>query len=219
MNFLAHLALAENDSEARVGQVLADFVSAGSIGTFPRGIQDGILAHQRIDSFSDTHPAFASARWRLHPPYRRYGGVLVDVYFDHFLARGWTRFGNGDPLPDFAASCYRSLNAYRHLGPDRFGVAVKAMARDNWLVSYAELRGVDRALRGIAKRCKYDNPLGSGVSVLEANYEGLRSDFELFFPQLRSFAETLGSPASLRGMNVEQASAPRQAGALPPLGR
>ena len=219
MNFLAHLALAENDSEARVGQVLADFVSAGSIGTFSRGIQDGILAHQRIDSFSDDHPVFASARCRLHPPYRRYGGVLVDVFFDHFLARGWTLFGNGDPLPDFATSCYRSLNAYRHLGPDRFGVTVKAMTRDNWLVSYAELRGVDRTLRGIAKRCKYDNPLGTGVSVLEANYEGLRSDFELFFPQLRSYVETLGSPASLRDSKAEQASAPRQAGALPPVGR
>lgn len=188
MNFLAHLLLAENEDEARVGQVLADFVSAASIGTFAAGIQAGIRAHQRIDAFTDSQPTFARARRRLHPPYRRWGGVLLDVYFDHFLANAWDRHGDGSRLPEFAESCYQTLRQYRHLPARGFQVAIDAMRRDNWLVRYRDLRGIDRTLRGIARHCSHENPLNTGIKVLEANYESLRSDFEIFFPELKAFA-------------------------------
>lgn len=203
MNFLAHLLLSENDGEARVGQVLADFVDASSIGTFSAGIQSGIRAHQRIDAFSDRHPAFATARRRLRPPYRRYGGVLLDVYFDHFLASAWERHGNGTDLPEFAESCYRTLHSYRDLPAERFRIAIDAMRRGNWLVGYASVEGVDRALRGVARRCRHENPLDSGASVLKANYESFRSDFEIFFPRLKAYARSMhgtGRPEGLRGV-------------------
>ena len=187
MNCLAHLLLAEDENEARVGQVLADFVSAKSIGTFAAGIQAGIRAHQRIDAFADCHAAVATARRRLEPPYRRWGGVLLDVYFDHFLAKGWDQHGDGSLLPQFAESCYRTLSAYRHLPAERFRHAIDAMRRENWLVGYGNLSGIDKALRGIARRCTRENPLSTGIRVLEANYEALRSDFEIFFPQLKAF--------------------------------
>ncbi len=193
MNFLAHLRLAGNSDEARVGQVLADFVRAPSVSSLAPGIQAGIRAHQRIDAFADAHPAFATARRRLRPPYRRYAGVLLDVYFDHFLALGWERHGDGSGLASFAESCYATLQRFRNLPVPRFARAVDAMQQENWLVGYAEITGVERALQGIARRCRRENPLASGAGVLLEHYECLRADFERVFPPLTAFASSIAS--------------------------
>ena len=191
MNHLAHLLLAGDDPEAQVGQVLADFVTAGSIASFAPGIQAGIRAHQRIDAYADGHPVFCVARKRLRPPYRRFGGVLLDVWFDHFLATGWDQHGNGTSLAEFAQARYRVLHEYRHLRAPRFRVVVEAMRQDDWLVAYSELSFVDRVLHGISRRFKRENPIGSALPVLLENYEALRSDFEEFFPELKAYAGTL----------------------------
>ncbi len=191
MNHLAHLLLAGDAPEAKVGQVLADFVTAGEIAKFAPGIQSGIRAHQRIDSFADGHPVFAQARRRLKPPYRRFGGVLLDIYFDHFLARSWERHGDGGPLTGFAERAYRTLHEYRDLPSARFRVVVAAMRRDNWLVGYASLAGVDRALCGLSRRFPRANPLASGGAVLRDQYAALAGDFEEFFPPLAEYARTI----------------------------
>lgn len=167
-----------------VGQVLADFVTAGEIAGFPPAIQAGIRCHQRIDAFADGHPVFARARRRMKPPYRRFAGVLLDVYFDHFLAIEWHVYGNGSPLAAFAAGCYEALRRYRGLQVPRYRRAVEAMRRDDWLVGYSTLEGVDRALRGIGRRFPRANPLDSGIQVLQAGYQDLQADFRELFPVL-----------------------------------
>ena len=195
MNYLAHLLLAGDKPGAQVGQVLADCISAGSIGMFQADIQAGIRAHQKIDVYSDSHPVYRAARQRLQPPYRRYAGVLLDVYFDHFLAKGWSRHGDGTALAEFAERRYETLRRYRDLPSKRFRLVVDAMTRDNWLVGYSRLGGVERALRGISRRFSRENPVASGATVLLENYAPLRSDFEEFFPQLKEYALTLSRPA------------------------
>ena len=106
--------------------MLADFVTASDIAAFAPGIQAGIRAHQCIDSFADSHPVLARARRRLKPPYRRFGGVLLDTYFDHFLARFWVFYGDGGSLDEFADRTYRILNDYRDLPSARFLMVVAA---------------------------------------------------------------------------------------------
>lgn len=161
MNHLAHLLLAGYDPGAKLGQLLADFVTASDIAVFSPGIQAGIRARQRIDSFADGHPVFARARRRLKPHHLRFGGVLLDIYFDHFLARCWERYGDGSPLDESADRTYGILNDYRDLPSARFRRVVAAMCRDHWLAGYASLAGVDRALRGLSKRFTRTNPLAS----------------------------------------------------------
>ena len=196
MNFLAHLLLAGDDPEAQVGQVLADLADTRSIPLLTNGIQAGIRAHQRIDVFTDLHPAFDAARRRLRPPYRRFAGVLLDVFFDHFLARAWDRHGDGTQLSDFAESRYEVLSMYRDLPVKRFGRMVDSMRRDNWLVGYARTSGVERALKGIAARCSRENPIASGRSELTRNYEALQVDFEALFPQVKAYAAALTAESS-----------------------
>ncbi len=199
MNHLAHLLLAGDDAEAQVGQLLADFVTAGDIAAFAPGIRAGIRAHQRIDSFADSHPVFARARRRLKPPYRRFGGVLLDICFDHFLARCWERYGGGGSLAGFADRTCRILNDYRDLPPARFRRAVAAMCRDDWLVGYASLAGVDRALQGLSKRFPRANPLASGGTVPRDQHAALEADFQAFFPALAEYARSPCRAAAERG--------------------
>ncbi len=192
MNFLAHLLLAGDDPEHQVGQVLADLVSTTAIPSFTPGIQEGIRAHQRIDVFTDAHPAVDTARRRLRPPYRRFAGVLLDIYFDHFLARQWDRHGAATPLPSFARQRYATLAAYTDLPVPRYVRVITAMRREDWLVGYAAVAGVTRALRGISARFSRPNPISSGTQPLLENYAALRADFEAFLPALK---DHVGRPA------------------------
>ena len=96
---------------------------------FQADIQAGIRAHQKIDVYSDNHPVCRAARQRLQPPYRRFAGILLDVYFDHFLARGWSRHGDGTALAEFAQKRYEILVRYRDLPSKRFRLVVDAMTR------------------------------------------------------------------------------------------
>lgn len=190
MNHLAHLLLAGDDAEAKVGHVLADFVTASDIAAFAPGIQAGIGAHQRIDSFADSHPVFARARRRLKPPYRRFGSVLLDIYFDHFLTRCWERYGDGGTLDEFADRTYGILNDSRDLPSARFRMVAAAMRRHNWLVGYASQAGFGRALRELPKRFPRTNPLASGRAVVRDHYAALEADFQAFFPSLAEHARS-----------------------------
>lgn len=188
MNYLAHLYLAGDDPQAQIGQVLADFVAAGEIDGFAPGIRAGIRAHQRIDVFTDAHPVAQAARRRMNPPYRRYGNVLLDLFFDHFLARNWSSYSAGVSLDAFARESYRNLENHRGVYPgERFQRVVRLMRRDDWLGSYREIDNIDRALQGVSRRLTRSNPLGEAVSVLRAQYKELEADFAQFFPQLEAY--------------------------------
>ncbi len=188
MNYLAHLYLAGDDPQAQVGQVLADFVASREIDGFAPGIRDGIRAHQRIDVFTDAHPVAQAARRRMAPPYRRYGNILLDLFFDHFLAKNWGRYRGDVALEEFARSSYRNLEDYRDVYPGgRFQLVVLLMRQGDWLGSYRKVENIDRALKGISRRLTRSNPLGDAVSVLRDQYEELGADFAKFFPELEAY--------------------------------
>ncbi len=203
MNHLAHLRLAAPDPDEMVGQVLADFVTAGAIPAFAPAIQAGIRRHQRIDAYTDGHPVVARARRRMRPPNRRFAGVFLDLFFDHFLAREWRVYGDGRPLEEFADFCYGVLRDRRALPAPRYGLAIDAMRRDNWLVGYADLAVVDRVCRAVSRRFPRKNPLASGAQILRNDYEAFRGDFGAFFPALaRRFARVPHSGSGRAGGTI-----------------
>ena len=187
MNYLAHLYLAGDDPQAQVGQVLADFVASREIDGFAPGIRAGIRAHQRIDVFTDAHPIVQAARARMSPPYRRYGNILLDLFFDHFLAKKWDRYGGDISLEEFARRSYCNLEAHRDVYPGRFQRVVFFMRQGDWLGSYREVGNIDRALKGISRRLTRSNPLGDAVAVLRTQYKELEGDFTGFFPELEAY--------------------------------
>lgn len=193
MNYLAHLYLADADPEAWVGNLMGDFAKGQLPESLPPAIRRGIVLHRRIDAFSDAHPCFIASKRRIQPAFRRYGGILVDIFYDHFLARDWETY-SPVPLRHFALAVYQALRTYYDCLPAPMQRSVSYMIAHDLLLSYREVTGVDRALRGIEGRLKRPSQLGQAGVELERHYPALRADFTAFFPELIAFVQTQKEP-------------------------
>lgn len=185
MNYLAHLYLAGPEDDALIGNFLGDFVK-GHVDEAPPAYREGIALHRAVDSFTDDHPIALQSRRRVSAERRRFAGIIVDVCFDHFLARDWPRFSS-QPLPAFSRRVYALLESRRPDLPDRVLRALPHMQREDWLAGYARTEGIARALDGLSRRRPRLAPLRGSVEELLANYAGLESDFHAFFPQVEAF--------------------------------
>ncbi|HRO35453.1 ACP phosphodiesterase, partial [Thauera sp.] len=128
MNFLAHAWLAGESPALVVGGVFGDWVKGPLPGTLPADLARGVALHRAIDAFAETHPAFRASRARMSVARRRYAGVLVDIFWDHLLARDWALHGEGALAP-YCAGVYRQLAARRADLPASAHLALELMAR------------------------------------------------------------------------------------------
>ncbi|TDJ33206.1 MAG: DUF479 domain-containing protein [Gammaproteobacteria bacterium] len=189
MNHLAHCYLSDGSDLELVGSLMGDFVK-GRLETldYPQPVLNALRLHRRIDSTTDAHPRVAKSRNRFDPEFRRYAGILTDVFYDHFLARSWTRYHH-TPLTDFAQRVYDALNIHENLLPERLKLFSVYMQQRDLLVNYRELDTIDQSLKGIAARLSRANPIGDARAQLEKHYDGLESDFHAYFPDVIRMAK------------------------------
>lgn len=185
MNLLAHIYLAGENEDHVVGQVLADFLERGWRKRASAGVVEGVRLHQQVDLFTDRHAAFRRSRERLPQELRRYAGIVVDIFYDHFLARRWNRFHQW-PLERFAESRYAILRARADETTDLLQRILPRMAEQDWLTSYREVEGVERALAGVSRRLRRVNPIAEAGGALREDQEGFEEDFWAFFPDLEA---------------------------------
>ncbi|MGE4366167.1 ACP phosphodiesterase [Thermomonas sp.] len=184
MNYLAHAWLARQSDDAILGALLGDFVLGQSaLDDWPAPVRAEIVRHRRIDRYTDTHPAVADARARFGP-LRRYAGIVLDVYFDHCLARDWARW-DATPLDAFTGRIYRVLDERRGVLPPRLAALAPRMAAQDWLGAYARRESVDATVRGIATRLSRNGEkLVACLAMLRADEAHMQATFEAFFPGL-----------------------------------
>jgi acyl carrier protein phosphodiesterase len=191
MNYLAHLYLAESeDPESLIGNLMGDFVKGRVSGLWTPGLRRGILRHRKIDAFTDGHAVVKTSKRRIRPELRRYAGVLVDVFYDHFLAKHWRRYSS-TPLRNFSWSAYRILATHYDFLPASMQRSVSYMIANDLLMTYREITGIQRALLGIQGRLKRPGRLAEGVTDLRRNYAPLATDFAVFFPELIDYSASL----------------------------
>lgn len=188
MNFLAHAWLAGPDEALRLGGLLGDFVKGPLPGSLSEAVARGVRLHRAIDSFADRHPAFQASRLRVSPARRRVAGVMVDMFYDHFLARYWLEYHPAEPLPAFTARQYRLLAGMGAELPPRLARILPAMQADDWLASYRDEAVIARALDRMATRLTRTNPLPGAGAELLTNYAGFEADFRRFITDARCFA-------------------------------
>jgi len=189
LNWLAHVFLSNPDIEFRLGNLLADLVKgqdrAGMSANFLRGVQQ----HQVIDAFTDSHPLVHRSRARIGGDYRQVTGILVDVFYDHFLAIDWDQYAS-EPLEAFTGCLYTEIRAHAIALPEPAQSAVDQMICEDRLGSYRRIEGIEASLRRVsirlAARVGKEFELEKGVSELVANFDGLKEDFAKFFPALRA---------------------------------
>lgn len=187
MNFLAHLFLSGDSPELLVGNLMGDFVKGRLAGRFPPGIRAGIELHRRIDSFAHGNGDFIAGKRRIDPSFGHYRGILVDLFYDHFLALDWDDYRD-EPLPRFLARAGRILEDHREVLPERLQRILPAMLCD-WIPSYRLIEGIGEVLGRMSGRIGRPNPLPAGVEELRRNYGALRDDFRRFLPEARRYAE------------------------------
>lgn len=183
MNWLAHLYLSEPNPAFRIGNLLPDMVPASALSGLSSEYLRGVRQHRRIDAFTDRHPVVRRSISRVTSDFRRYGGILIDIFYDHFLAREWDGYSRV-PLQAFAAEIYDSFDQYRAEIPLEALVHLKHMRENNWLCAYREIDGILAALDRLGLRLRRPVPLGNAISVLRENYDALYADFLAFFPEL-----------------------------------
>ncbi|MBB5020327.1 acyl carrier protein phosphodiesterase [Chitinivorax tropicus] len=188
-NYLTHLCLAEDTPTGRVGNLLGDFIKLRQAAHLPMALQRGLILHQAMDGFTDRHPIVLRSKARISSLRRRYAGILIDIFYDHFLASHWQQY-HPTPLLAFTHQIYDELAAFEPVLPDRLRSIRPIMSAENWLLNYQHLDGIESTLQRFAiHRLKQPSTLGTGVIELTEHYVGLGEDFQQFFPALQAFTQ------------------------------
>ena len=187
MNFLFHMLLSGSDDQILVGNFMGDFVKGPLADCFPERIRQGVALHRRIDSFASRAEQFQSSRRRLDPHYGLYRGVLVDLFYDHFLVSGWNDWSD-EPFDRYLARTRVIIEGQQAELPERMQALVPIIFEE-LLPSYGEVNGIGKALERMSRRVTRSNPLAGGEIELLRHYGDLQADFRAFMPIVRSVAE------------------------------
>ncbi|OOG73617.1 ACP phosphodiesterase [Flavobacterium sp. A45] len=184
MNFLAHIYLSGNNDLIKIGNFMADGIRGKQFETYPLEIQKGIILHRFIDTYTDAHPVFRKSTKRLHEKYHHYAGVIIDVFYDHFLAKNWKNYSD-ENLTDFTNRFYQSLRDNHDFLSERTKGMMPYMIEFNWLVSYETVEGITRILTQMDSRTKNESKMRFSSKELIEYYTEFEQEFATFFEDLR----------------------------------
>ena len=187
MNFLAHIYLSGSNDNIAIGNFISDSIRGNKYKTFPKEIQKGILLHREIDTFTDAHPIFRQSTKRLHKNYSHYSGVIVDIFYDHYLAKNWSKYSD-IPIEEYTIHFYEILQAKFDILPLKVQRLMPYMISGNWLLSYANIEGINKVLEGMNSRTKYVSKMNLAVNDLKEYYTEFEVEFTLFFDELIKFS-------------------------------
>lgn len=187
MNFLAHSLLAGDAPSLIVGGVIGDWIKGSLPGVLPADLAKGVELHRAIDTFAESHPAFQRSRARVSAVRRRYAGVLVDMFYDHLLAKNWASFHH-QPLDEYCAMVYRLINSRLSEIPISSHRALLLMAKEDWLSSYAQINELADVLLRMARRARQPNPLANSEQEFLADVGGFTGDFNEWLADAREFS-------------------------------
>ncbi|MEM7084636.1 MAG: ACP phosphodiesterase [Bacteroidota bacterium] len=187
MNFLAHIYLSGEDEGVTIGNFIADGIKGKRYQKYPLSIQKGILLHRAIDSYTDSHTTVRKSTKRLHENYGHYSGVIVDILYDHFLAKNWKAY-HETPLDIYVDNFYQMLRNNYQVLPSRIQRMMPYMISDNWLLSYATVQGISKILDQMNVRTKGISKMNFAVLELEEFYAEFEEEFTSFFAELITYS-------------------------------
>ncbi|WP_282049970.1 acyl carrier protein phosphodiesterase [Maribacter aquivivus] len=188
MNFLAHIYLSFNDKEITIGNFIADSIRANKFDHLPIKVQKGIKLHRHIDTYTDSHAIPKISSKRLHANYSHYSRVIVDIYYDHFLAKNWSKYSDV-PLDVFVDNFYDLLEDNYEILPIGVKKMMPYMIADNWIFNYSKMDGIARVLNGMNRRTNNISKMNFAIIDLEEHYDAFEAEFTEFFEELITFSK------------------------------
>lgn len=186
MNFLAHLYLSQNNTNLIIGNFIADGIKGKDLQKYSEEIKEGILLHRAIDTFTDAHPIFRKSKRRLNARYRHYDSVIIDIFYDYYLAKNWDNY-SAIPLDVFTKSIYKLLGNDKTLLPENSKRFYEYMVEYDILFNYQYFDGIERVLKGMNNRTKGKSQMDLAIEDLKIRTDEFEEDFTLFFNDLREF--------------------------------
>ena len=187
MNFLAHLYLSKNDTSIMIGNFIADHIQGNRYEGFSKEIQQGIFLHRAIDTFTDAHKIVRKSKRRLHARYRHYDGVIIDIFYDYFLAKNWSDYSE-IPLDVYTNSIYSLFDEIKLNLPAKSQQFIKYMIEYDILFNYKYKDGIEKVLNGMNRRTKGKSQMNLAIEDLRNLEAELEEDFTLFFKDLIAHA-------------------------------
>ena len=188
MNYLAHIYLSGDNDALKIGNFISDFIRGNKYKNYPEAIQKGILLHRKIDSFTDENAIVRKSKRRLHERYKHYDGIIIDIIFDHFLAKNWQQFSEVSLL-DYETHFLELLKSNFEILPVKVQQIFPYMKEQKWLSSYATLEGIEKVLKGVNKRTNGKSKMDRAITDLKTLYVEFEQDFTLFFIELQAFVK------------------------------
>ncbi len=197
MNFLAHLYLSTPKQDFLLGNFVADAIKGKKQEMLSGAYADGIAFHHFIDDFTDQHEVNSQMRQHLRGHFHKFSGVVLDIYYDHFLAKKWDLYSEV-PLWDYSREVYLLCLKRLEKLPEKTQYILPYMVSGNWLYNYANFHGMQRVFRGMSRRTRFKSGMENAVEVLKMQYSGIEEAFETFFPKLEAAARQ--NPLYLKNM-------------------
>lgn len=187
MNFLAHIFLSGDNDLIKIGNFMADGIRGKQFENYPNEIQKGVILHRAIDTFTDAHSVFRQSTKRLHESYHHYSGVIVDIFYDHFLAKNWEKYSN-IKLSEFVTQFYESLSVHYDVLSDKTKRIMPHMIDQNWLYNYRNIEGIKKILTQMDKRMLVDPKMRYSINELEVYYLEFEKEFFAFFQEIQLYS-------------------------------
>ncbi len=188
MNFLAHIYLSGDNDLIKIGNFMADGIRGKQFEHFPEEVQKGIILHRSIDTYTDSHAIFRQSTKRLHEKYHHYSGVIVDIVYDHFLAKNWTKYSD-EKLETFVNRFYRSLHENYDILTEKTQDLMPYMIQRNWLLSYQTVEGIHQILTQMDRRSKNESKMQYASAELKEFYSEFEQEFTLFFEDIKEHSK------------------------------
>lgn len=188
MNFLAHIYLSGNNDLLKIGNFMADSIRGHHYLDYPDELRKGILLHRYIDTFTDAHPIYRKSKHRLHEKYGHYSGVIMDIVYDHFLAKNWASYSE-IKLERYAEEFYQLLQNNFEILTEKTQKMIPYMIARNWLVSYASLEGLEMILFQMDHRTKHRAHMQEAIVEVKQFYTEFEAEFTLFFEELQNHCQ------------------------------
>ena len=186
MNFLAHIYLSKENTNLMLGNFFADSIRGNKYKHYAADIQKGILLHRHIDTYTDQHKIVRISKRRLHERYRHYDGVIIDIFYDHYLAKNWHVYSE-IPLNVYVDSFYKLLHDNYDILPAKTQQMLPYLEKYNWLYNYQFMDGMEQVLEGMNRRTKLKSHMNLAINDLKENYTEFENDFNSFFDDLINF--------------------------------
>jgi acyl carrier protein phosphodiesterase len=186
LNYLAHIYLSGTNEEILVGNFIGDYVKGFELARYSEEIRKGIMLHRHIDSFTDTNLIVKSSKLRIIERYRKYSGIIIDIFYDHFLLNDWHLYSNY-PIRDFILQVHGILCRHLDALPEGVRLFLPSFIKNNWIKKYSTIEGIEDILHRMSSHTTLPEETDFAIKVLREEYDMLRAEFSTFFPSLMNY--------------------------------